>query len=164
MQPKFVIVMGVAGSGKTALGGKLAAALGWDFYDADDYHSNANVAKMGQGVPLTDEDRAGWLASLRELVIGCLAKNSPAVLACSALKESYRQILMQGDDRVKLVYLYGSYEVIFARMKSRGGHFMKPEMLKSQFEILEEPGEALVVDISLEMDVIIAQLLNSLRG
>ena len=80
MQPKFVIVMGVAGSGKTALGGKLAAALGWDFYDADDYHSNANVAKMGQGVPLTDEDRAGWLASLRELVMHKPGPDVPAAV------------------------------------------------------------------------------------
>jgi gluconokinase len=163
MQPKFVIVMGVSGSGKTALGGRLAAALGWDFYDADDYHSSANVAKMGQGIPLTDEDRAEWLARLRALLAGCLVNNSPAVLACSVLKESYRQVLMQGDERVKLVYLRGSYELIFARMNSRGGHFMKAEMLKSQFDILEEPEDALVVDISLEMDEIITQLVDALR-
>jgi gluconokinase len=141
-----IILMGVAGSGKTTVGRELARELGWKFYDADDFHPRSNVEKMSHGVPLNDEDRAPWLGRLRELIESCLARGEDAVLACSALKESYRRTLVVGD-RVKLVYLKGDRELLLERLSERHGHFMKPEMLDSQLATLEEPHHALTVDI-----------------
>ena len=123
-----IILMGVSGSGKTTIGRRLADELGWKFYDGDDYHPRANVEKMARGVPLDDDDRAPWLESLRDLIRSCLARGESAVLACSALKRSYRQHLLI-DESVKLVYLKGDYELIEDRLEGRRGHFMKPEML-----------------------------------
>ena len=143
----FIVLMGVTGSGKTTIGRQLARELGWQFYDADDFHPAANVEKMSRGVPLGDLDRAPWLAALRELVRECVERGEGAVLACSALKERYRDHLLI-DESVKLVYLEGDYELIRARLDGREGHFMKPAMLDSQFAALEEPGHALVVDVS----------------
>ena len=143
----IIIIMGVAGSGKSTIGSLLAGELGWDFYDADDFHSEANRAKMSQGIALTDEDRASWLMSLRELVSQNIAKNTSAILACSALKNSYRNIL-EVNEQVKFVYLQGTYEQIKARLNERAGHFMSASMLDSQFETLEEPQNALIVDIT----------------
>lgn len=143
----FIVLMGVTGSGKTTIGRELARELGWRFYDADDFHPAANVEKMSRGVPLDDDDRAPWLAALRELVRGCVERGENAVLACSALKERYRDYLLIDED-VKLVYLKGDYELIRARLEGRGGHFMKPAMLDSQFAALEEPERALTVDVS----------------
>lgn len=143
-----IVLMGVTGSGKTTIGRELARELGWRFYDADDFHPAANVEKMSRGVPLGDRDRAPWLAALGELVRGCVARGESAVLACSALKERYREYLLIDDDEVKLVYLKGDYELIRARLDERRGHFMKSELLDSQFAALEEPGRALRVDVS----------------
>ncbi len=134
-----VVVMGVAGSGKTTIGRRLARELGWEFYDADDFHPEANVEKMSRGVPLDDADRTPWLEALRDLVRACLERGEDAVLACSALKESYREYLLI-DERVRLVYLRASYELTRERLRKRRGHFMKPGMLDSQFAALEEPG------------------------
>lgn len=155
LTPRFYILMGVSGSGKTAVGKALAAKLGWDFYDADDFHPPANIAKMAAGIPLNDDDRTPWLESLRDLISSCLQTNRPGVLACSALKERYRQILLVGNSGVRLVYLKGSYDQIRARMETRNGHYMKPAMLSSQFEALEEPDNARVVDISLSVEHIV---------
>ena len=117
----FIILMGISGSGKTTIGRMLAQRLGWPFYDGDDYHPPANVAKMAAGVPLDDEDRAGWLAALAALIEEGLAAGEHGVIACSALKETYRDVLRRSDrERVKFVYLRGSYEVLFERMKGRG--------------------------------------------
>lgn len=143
----IIIIMGVAGSGKTTIGSLLARELGWDFYDADDFHSETNRAKMSQGIALTDEDRASWLMSLRELVSQNIAQNTSAILACSALKNSYRNIL-EVNEQVKFVYLQGTYEQIKARLNERAGHFMSARMLDSQFGTLEEPQNALNVDIT----------------
>lgn len=140
--------MGVAGSGKTTVGRHLAEALGWQFYDADDFHPPANVEKMSRGIPLNDAERIPWLETLRELVRECLERGDSAVLACSALKASYREYLLTSE-RVKLVYLKGDHALIEERLKSRQGHFMKPEMLNSQFATLEEPDEISHHDISL---------------
>jgi gluconokinase len=152
-----IILMGVAGSGKTTVGRELAGELGWKFYDADDYHPRSNVEKMSHGVPLDDADRAPWLERLRELIESCLARGEDAVLACSALKESYRRTLVV-DDRVKLVYLKGDRELLLERLSERHGHFMKPEMLDSQLATLEEPQRALTVDISETPEEIAAKI------
>jgi gluconokinase len=132
-----VIIFGVSGAGKTTLGELLARKLGWAFYEADDFHSPANVEKMRAGIPLTDEDRWPWLESLRELVKRLDAKED-AVLACSALRHAYRRFL-RVNDQVKFVYLRGDYSLIANQLRERQGHFMNPELLKSQFADLEEP-------------------------
>lgn len=160
MTARFVIVMGVAGSGKTTVGQALAQRLGWDFYDADGFHPAENVTKMASGIPLDDADRAPWLASLHVLISVSLEENRPAVLACSALKESYRQRLLEGNDDVLVVYLKGTYELIWSRISARRDHYMKPEMLKSQFDALEEPTDVLTIDISMSVEEIVAEILK----
>lgn len=134
--------MGVSGSGKTTVGRLLARELGLRFFDADDFHPEANLAKMSQGVPLDDADRAEWLAALKAV----LEEHADCVLACSALKEAYRGIL-RVDGHVRFVYLKGTYEQIEARMALRREHYMPVQLLKSQFEALEEPADAFRVDI-----------------
>jgi len=154
------IVMGVSGSGKSTVAEALAARLGAEFLDADAYHSPENVAKMSQGIPLTDADRAGWLAVLAQELRNRGTK--PVVMACSALKEAYRQELRVSSD-VFFVYLKGSFEVIEARMKARPGHFMKAGMLESQFRTLEEPAtgpgtSTLAVDVRLSVSEIVEKV------
>jgi gluconokinase len=163
MKPRFFIIMGVSGCGKTVVGKELAKQLGWDFYDADDFHPPANIAKMAGEIPLTDTDRAPWLASLHEMISLSLRQNRPGVLACSALKERYRQTLLSGNPGVQVVYLKGSYDLIWSRMQARAGHYMKPEMLQSQFSALEEPSNALVVDIHPEVDEIVNNIVNAMH-
>ena len=136
-----VIIFGVSGAGKTTIGKLLARELGWRFYEADDFHSQANIDKMRQGIPLTDEDRWPWLESLRELIEQCLATGENAVLACSALKEAYRRRL-RVSDKVKLVFLRGDYALIANQLWQRRGHFMNSALLQSQFADLEEPQPA----------------------
>jgi len=162
MDTGFLIVMGVSGSGKTTVGKAVAEKLGWDFYDADDFHPEANISKMENGIPLSDSDRVPWLDSLHDLIESCLTHNLPGVLACSALKESYRQKLLEGNEEVKLVFLRGSYDLIWSRMFARKDHYMKPEMLRSQFDALEEPSDALTVDISLSVDEITQIILQQM--
>ena len=159
MTTRFFLIMGVSGSGKTSVGKALAEQLGWDFYDADDFHPPENVAKMAKGIPLDDSDRAPWLASLHNLIASSLQADRPGVLACSALKERYRQQLMDDNPDVQLVYLKGSYDLIWSRMEQRTDHYMKPHMLKSQFDALEEPQNALIIDIALPVDEIVQQIL-----
>jgi len=155
--------MGVSGCGKSSVGRLLAEELGWDFYDADDFHPQANVEKMAQGIALDDSDRAPWLASLNNLISTSLKADRPGVLACSALKERYRQRLMAGNDGVQLVYLKGSYDLIWSRMAARADHFMKPQMLKSQFETLEEPVNAITVDVSLSLTDSVQMILKCME-
>lgn len=162
MKTRFIIVMGVSGSGKTCVSEALAKHLGWEFYDADDFHPPENVAKMANGIPLDDSDRAPWLASLHDLISSHLKADRPAVLACSALKEWYRRQLMDGNDGVQIVYLKGSYDLIWSRMETRRDHYMKPHMLKSQFEALEEPSSALAVDISMSVDQIVQEIISNM--
>ena len=160
----FVIIMGVSGSGKTTLGKAITGQLGCPFYDGDDFHPPANLAKMAAGIPLTDKDRASWLAALAARIQGGLGQGESGVIACSALKEKYRQALLVDAGQVKFVYLKGSYEVILARMQGRPAHYMKPAMLKSQFETLEEPKEVLTVDITLTPEVLVRTIMGYIRG
>lgn len=158
MKTDFILVMGVSGSGKTRVGKALAEKLGWDFYDADDFHPPENVARMARGIPLDDSDRAPWLAALHDLISSSLRAGKPGVLACSALKKGYRRQLLEGNEGVLVVYLRGIYDLIWSRLEKRTGHFMKPQMLKSQFEALEEPANALTVDIARPVDDIVQEI------
>jgi gluconokinase len=135
----IVIVFGVSGAGKTTIGKLLAEQLGWQFYEADDFHPRANIEKMRNGRPLTDEDRWPWLERLREQIKRSITAKENAVLACSALKRAYRDRLRVSDD-VKFVFLRGRYALIEKQLGQRRGHFMNPVLLKSQFVDLEEPG------------------------
>jgi gluconokinase len=134
----IVIVFGVSGAGETTVGKLLAQELGWRFCEADDFHSRANIDKLRRGVPLTDEDRSPWLANLRQLIKRSLEAGENAVLACSALKRAYRERL-RASDEVKFVFLHGDYALIEKQPRQRHGHFMNPELLRSQFADLEEP-------------------------
>jgi gluconokinase len=147
----IVILMGVSGSGKTTIGRLLARDLGWDFYDADDFHPAGNIAKMSRGLALTDDDRLPWLQALRGLILDCIRDGRQAVIACSALKDTYRAAL-RVTDTVRFVYLKGSFDQIKQRLIDRHNHFMSGELLASQFSILEEPQDALTIDISLSPD------------
>ena len=147
--------MGVAGSGKTTVGQLLSRELGWAFADADDFHPAANVEKMRRGIPLTDEDRAPWLDALRQLLVGWISEEKNGVLACSALKQSYRDALAVGPE-VKIVYLKGSPALLRERVVSRHGHYMKAGMLESQFRALEEPKDAISVDVSASAEKVAA--------
>jgi gluconokinase len=134
----FVILFGVSGAGKTTIGEFLARELGWHFYEADDFHSPANIEKMRRGIPLTDEDRWPWLEKLRELIERCLAASENAVLACSALKRAYRDRL-RVSEQVRFVFLRGDHALIEKQLRQRHSHFMNPDLLQSQFDDLEEP-------------------------
>ena len=153
----FVVLMGVAGSGKTTIGRRLAAELGWKFYDADDFHSHASVAKMSSGRPLDDADRLPWLRALQSLVRTSVERGESAVLACSALKANYRARLLI-DKRVKLAYLKGNFDLIQKRLANRRGHFMPAAMLESQFAALEEPARETHLDASLPPGEIVEEI------
>lgn len=155
----LIIVMGVSGCGKSTVGKLLADNLNIDFYDADDFHPNANITKMKNGQALNDTDRKPWLLLLSQKLKEWQQKGG-AVLACSALKESYRQLLMSNNlDTIKWVYLKGTIEVISERIGKRENHFMKSELLKSQFETLEIPEYGLHINIKKEPAEIIKQVI-----
>jgi gluconokinase len=138
--PAVIIIMGVASSGKTSLGERLAERLGWPFRDADAFHPPENVAKMSSGTPLTDEDRKPWLAAIAAWVDELRAAGEHGIVTCSALKRAYREVIVGDRPDVALVYLKGSRELIGARMSERKHHFMPTTLLDSQFATLEEPG------------------------
>jgi len=153
----FLVIIGVTGSGKTSVGAGLAEKLGWKFFDADDFHSAENIAKMSTGIPLTDQDRVGWLEDLENLIRIQTGQGVNGVLACSALKQAYRDVLARGG-LVKFVYLKGTPQLISQRIARRSEHFMRPELLASQFESLEEPTDALTIDIHENLDWIIEKI------
>lgn len=142
----IIVLIGVSGSGKSTVGKRLARDLGCQFYEGDDYHPQANKDKMRAGIPLTDEDRWPWLAAIRDLMSEILAQKKDAVVACSALRQAYRDCLRL--DGVQFVYLKGDYDLICERLENRRTHFFDPALLESQFETLEEPRGALAVDIA----------------
>ncbi len=142
----IVILMGVAGSGKTTVGGLLAKALGWEFLDADRFHPRPNIEKMMKGVPLDDADRHAWLERVSDLIADRIGRQASAILACSALKQVYRDRLAAGREEVRFVYLKGDYELFRRRLADRQGHFFGPDLLSSQFDSLEEPELAPIVE------------------
>ncbi|CAN5162380.1 gluconokinase [soil metagenome] len=137
--PAALIVMGVAGSGKSTIGEALAARLGWTFEDGDRFHPASNVAKMSAGQPLTDDDRWPWLRAIADEVDRVIAAGGHVVVACSALKRAYRNVLVHGRDDIRIVYLDGSRDLIAGRLQARKGHFMPPGLLDSQFATLQVP-------------------------
>ena len=161
----IVVVMGVAGVGKTTVGKRLAAALGWEFHDADDFHPPENVAKMRSGIPLTDEDRRPWLEAIAKWIDAQRAAGRPSVITCSALKRRYRDIIVGDRADVKLVYLKGNYDLIAGRMEPRAHHYMPVGLLRSQFDALEEPGrdeKAIVVSIESPPEDIVGKIAGAL--
>jgi len=157
----LVIVMGVSGCGKSTIGEALAKNLNIDFFDADDFHPQSNIDKMKNGIPLNDNDRKPWLLNLAKQLT-TWDKNRGAILACSALKESYRQLLMSKTKKIQWVYLSGTFQLIKSRMESRPGHFMKAEMLKSQFNTLEVPEYGIHIKIEKDPSIIIKEITNNI--
>jgi gluconokinase len=144
----IIMLIGVTGSGKSTVGRLLAAQLGWQFCEGDDFHPAANLAKMTRGVPLDDEDRKPWLQAIQRVIRDAVEKRENVVIACSALKESYRSML-QVEGEVIFVYLKADSALIQQRLKKRTGHFMNPVLIRSQFDTLEEPNQALQIDAAL---------------
>ena len=166
----IIIVMGVSGSGKTTIGKLLAESLQWEFSDADAFHSPENVEKMRCGIPLSEADRMPWLQDLQTAIKHWLQENKNVVLACSALKDSYRQFLVLDSDgsanakgeRIKLVYLKGSYELIQMRLQERSNHYMSEKLLNSQFNTLEEPLNILSMDVAQPPQIIVQNIRTAL--
>ncbi|MGC2185008.1 MAG: gluconokinase [Terriglobales bacterium] len=157
----ILVVMGVTGAGKTTIGILLAQRLGWEFVDADSFHSPGNVEKIRLGIPLDDADRAPWLRSMRQAMEGWVTERRHVVLACSALKHTYRdELCIAGETR--FVYLKGSYDLIYQRLRQRHGHFASEKILASQFATLEAPDDAITVSIDRSADEIVAEIMQAL--
>lgn len=156
--------MGVTGTGKSTVGRALAQATGWQFADADDFHSEANKAKMRASIPLTDEDREPWLRSLHEQILEWHRKNANAILACSALKESYRATLTADvpPDSIRMVHLNGPPSVILERLEARQGHYMPPSLLPSQIATLEPPRNAIEISITQTVPAMVQEIIAAL--
>jgi gluconokinase len=161
-RPLVLIFMGVSGSGKTTVGTLFAKRTGALFFEGDEFHPSENIEKMRRGVPLTDADRARWLQTLREIIVRSLDQGTFTVIACSALKAAYRDLLQGGDARVKFVYLTGPRPVIEARLKTRRNHFMPPTLLDSQLATLEPPVDALTFSCEKSSEEIVTALIQAL--
>lgn len=155
--------MGVSGAGKTTVGRLLAERLGWAFHDGDDLHPDANVRKMASGIPLTDDDRWPWLERIGSVMRRCDDAGRHAVVACSALRERYRVFLAGQSGDVAIVFLRGDRKTIRRRVEERDGHFMPPDLLDSQFDSLEEPRDAVVVDVAGSPEEIVGAIVSGLR-
>ena len=157
----FYVVMGVSGSGKSTIGKLLSDRLNCPFYDADDFHPFSNIEKMSRGIPLDDSDRYPWLLQLEELVSKSLLEGKSGVLACSALKEKYRKIITgKNSQNITWVYLHGDYKTIHQRLKNRTNHFLNEALLCSQFDTLEEPKNALTIEVTTEAQEIVQQIVE----
>lgn len=166
MMPCALIVMGVSGSGKSTIGEKLAERLGWTFEDGDRFHPPGNVAKMSAGHPLTDEDRRPWLQAIADEIDRVCKTGERTVIACSALKRAYRDILVHGRDDVRIVYLDGTQDLIASRLAARKGHFMPPGLLASQFRTLEPPAaneNPVTVSIDAPIEAIVDDIVRRLE-
>ena len=164
--PCALVVMGVSGSGKSTIADHLARRLGWRYEDGDRFHPPANVAKMSAGHPLTDEDRWPWLKAIADEIDRLAASGERAVIACSALKRGYRDILVHGRDDVRIVFLQGTQDLIAARLAARKGHFMPPGLLASQFRTLEPPEASerpITVSIDAPVETIVDEVLRRLN-
>jgi gluconokinase len=161
------ILMGVSGSGKSAVANQVSHQLNTAFLDGDFLHPRANILKMADGHPLDDNDRQPWLRALNDAAFAMQRTQAISVIVCSALKKSYRDILRQGNDNLRFVYLKGDFDTIEARLKARKGHFFKPQMLVTQFATLEEPGsdepDVLVVDIAHSLDDVVAATVATIQ-
>jgi gluconokinase len=162
----ILILMGVTGSGKTTIGTRLAALERWEYAEGDDYHSEANKAKMHAGIPLTDADRAPWLATLHEVLLGWHRSGTSGVLACSALRQAYRDELSDGipSAELRFVLLEVPKDVLQARMAQRKGHYMSPALLDSQIATLETPRDAIRVAGDLPPDQVVQEIVAAIRG
>jgi gluconokinase len=163
--PCALIVMGVSGSGKSTIAEQLAARLGWAYEDGDRFHPKSNVAKMSAGQPLTDEDRWPWLKAIADEIDRVCATGQRLVIACSALRRDYRNILVHGQNNIRVIYLEGSQQLIAERMGKRKGHFMPPGLLESQFKTLEPPTDdehPLTVSIDAPVDIIVDDIVRQL--
>lgn len=158
----IIVFMGVSGCGKSTVGKLLAARLGWRFYEGDDFHSTGNIEKMASGVALSDADRFPWLQRIRSELDACSKGGSNAVLACSALRSKYRDILSAGTSDIRFVYLKGNIDLIRRRLSARRDHYMKAHMLDSQLAGLEEPNAAIYADITDAPDDIVSQVIGEL--
>lgn len=149
------VLMGVSGVGKTTVGRAVARRLGWEFFDADDFHPEANVEKMRRGIPLTDEDRSGWLDELTSLIARLHREGRSAIVACSALKQKYRDRLRHGINGAVVVYLRASNDIVEKRIRARPGHFFDAALLESQYDALEEPDDAFTIDATRPLAAVI---------
>jgi len=159
---KVLVVMGVSGTGKTTVGKLLSEQLGYPFFDGDDFHPEKNIKKMASGKPLNDDDRKGWLLKLNQLALE--EQDTGAVIACSALKKTYRSLLRAGmGSGIQFIYLNGSFDLVKSRLKNRKDHFMPIALLKTQFEALEPPSRAISVSIAQKPDLIVQEVLKQLK-
>jgi carbohydrate kinase (thermoresistant glucokinase family) len=164
--PCALVVMGVAGSGKSTIGEALSQRLGWRYADGDSFHPPVNVAKMSAGQPLTDEDRWPWLKAIAAEIERCRQEGQHIIIACSALKKAYRDILVHSRDDIRMVYLNGSHDLVADRIGHRKGHFMPPGLLDSQFAALEPPSpdeRPIIVSIDASVEVIVEHILQQLQ-
>jgi gluconokinase len=164
--PCALVLMGVSGSGKSTIADRLAARLGWRYEDGDKFHPPANVAKMSAGHPLTDDDRRPWLQAIADEIDRTCKVNERAVIACSALKHAYRDVLVHGRDDVRIVFLNGTQDLIAARLAARKGHFMPPGLLASQFRTLEPPQpdeRPITVSIDAPVETIVDDIIRQLN-
>ena len=163
LEAMVIILIGVAGAGKTTIGKLLAQELGWPFYEGDLLHPQTNIEKMKQGLALTDEDREPWLDNLQKLINGLIHRGQPGIVACSVLKRAYREHLQRDNEGARFIYLKGDYDLVRKRLEERKDHFMVADLLDSQFRTLEEPEGLLVVDILQEPEFIVSSLKRELR-
>ena len=162
--PSVIIIMGVSGSGKSTIGAMLAQSLGWQFFDGDTFHPPANIEKMKHGIPLNDQDRAPWLQRLHDELQQQMAEGHSVILACSALKESYRNVLRDEVSPPKFVYLDVDPETIRDRLGHRTAHFFPKELMESQFAALEKPKDAIIIDARKPLDVVVDQVIHTLTA